>query len=61
MARCSWETLSLSFSRGTRIQVGEAAVGASPASKTTAKPTQMLDVTEFEIVCYLANYEEVGT
>ncbi len=56
-----FQRVSLSFSRGTRIQVGAGASGASPAGRPAAKPAEMLDVTEFEIVCYLANYEEVGT
>jgi hypothetical protein len=55
-----FQQVSLSFSRGTRIEVGEGAAGASQAGRRAAKPAEMLDVTEFEIVCYLANYEEVG-
>jgi hypothetical protein len=49
--------VSPSFSRGTKIQTpGEAA----PGDKVAGKNRESLDVTEFEISCYLANYEEAG-
>ena len=47
-----------SFSRGTKIQFDEGTAGAQ-GDKITAKQMETLDVTEFEITCYLANYEEI--
>ncbi len=49
--------VSPSFSRGTKLQPGAEAV---PGDKATAKGRETLEVTEFEISCYLANYEEVS-
>lgn len=49
--------VSPSFSRGVKLTSG---AETAPADKTTAKGLETLDVTEFEIGCYLANYEEVG-
>ncbi len=46
-----------SFSRGAKVQLDEGAAG-TPGEKSTAKQTEPVDVTEFEIACYLANYEE---
>lgn len=56
-----FQQVSLSFSRGARIQVGADTAGVSQADRTAAKRGETLNVTEFETTCYLANYEEVGT
>jgi len=47
-----------SFSRDTRMQISAEAAGAAPADKATQR-RETLAVTEFEITCYLANYEEL--
>jgi len=39
--------------------VTAAAPQTPPAQQTQRKETQSVSVTEFEIVCYLANYEEI--
>lgn len=46
--------------RDNTIQVGAAMPQASPATDATAKrkDARSVNVTEFEITCYLANYEE---
>jgi hypothetical protein len=54
---CYFRQVSPSFSRGIKLQPGAETV---PGDKTTVKSPETLDVTEFEISCYLANYEEVG-
>ncbi len=48
--------VSPSFSRGAKLQPG---TEATPGDKATVKSPETLEVTEFEISCYLANYEEV--
>jgi len=55
-----FQQVSLSFSRGAKMQVGGGATAASQGGKATTKRAETLDVTEFEITCRLANYEEVG-
>ncbi|MDI6447777.1 hypothetical protein [Anaerobaca lacustris] len=45
--------------RENTIQVTAAAPQTPPAQQTQRKETQSVNVTEFEIVCYLANYEEI--
>jgi hypothetical protein len=48
--------VSPSFSRGAKLP---SAAEMTPGRKPTGKGPETLDVTEFEISCYLANYEEV--
>jgi hypothetical protein len=48
-----------SFSRDTKIQISAESAGAPEADKTATKATETLAVTEFEIICYLANYEDL--
>jgi hypothetical protein len=50
-----------SFWRSGKVQVAAGRVQATPRSKTnvvSAGQPESLEVTEFEVVCYLANYEE---
>jgi hypothetical protein len=49
--------VSPSFSRGAKLP---STAETTPGGKPTGKAPETLDVTEFEIGCYLANYEEVG-
>ncbi len=48
-----------SFSRTTRIQIAGATAGRPQADAATRKDSAALEVTEFEITCRLANYEEI--
>jgi hypothetical protein len=49
-----------SFYRGTKIQRTPAGAVQSPGNAGGAKTAVSLDVTAFEITCYLANYREGG-
>jgi hypothetical protein len=55
-----FQQVALSFSRGAKVQVSRPVAGASQAGTTAPGRVETLEVTEFEITCYLANYEEVG-
>jgi hypothetical protein len=48
-----------SFYGNARIQAGGRLTPGLPEGGTAAKGPGRLDVTEFEIVCYLANYVEM--
>jgi hypothetical protein len=48
--------VSPSFSRGAKLPPG----GETTPGDKAGKSPEMLDVTEFELSCYLANYEDVG-
>jgi hypothetical protein len=53
-----------SFWRSGKVQVSPKAVQAAPRPQKDAVAiggTEVLEVTEFEIVCYLANYEDTGS
>jgi hypothetical protein len=56
--------VNASFWRSGKVQVsakvGQAA-SKSSAAVTTATPPGTLEVTEFEVVCYLANYKETDS
>ena len=48
--------------RDSRVHVSAKTIGAAPKSQTgesVAERTETIDATEFEIICYLANYEEI--
>lgn len=45
--------------RENTIQVAAPASSAASEKTTSRNPTRSISVTEFEIVCYLANYEEI--
>jgi len=49
--------VSPSFSRGVKIQPG---APVAQENKTAPKAPETVEATEFEIICYLANYEETG-
>jgi hypothetical protein len=45
-----------------QIAARTAQVAAEPqADALAARPTASLDVTEFEVACYLANYKEIDS
>lgn len=48
-----------SFYNKAKIRAGGPQGTAVPVAKTGADAAETLDVTSFEIVCYLANYEEI--
>ncbi len=48
-----------SFSRTTRIHIAGATTGQPRADAATRRDAEALEVTEFEITCHLANYEEI--
>jgi hypothetical protein len=48
-----------SFYSKTKVQVGSSKGVPRQADAAGGSASEMLDVTTFEIVCYLANYEEI--
>ena len=53
-----------SFSRNSTVQILSNEIQESPDDGTTrssARPDETFQVTEFEIICYLANYEEIDS
>lgn len=55
-----FKKVNLSWSRPGRISISPAAGKPMPNATNRTAAREMLQVSDFEITCYLANYEEIG-